>query len=92
MAPRSAVRAVRELSLERALKPVRGILLAAAHARAKAHELIVPRAKPEEARIVSTAHLASDPDAREAITVSHGPGPDYLGLPLTRAGSTRDTM
>src|SRR5580700_7794378 len=38
-----------ELGLTGELKPVRGLLLAAAHARAQGHELIVPQANAAEA-------------------------------------------
>jgi magnesium chelatase family protein len=42
-----------ELALNGELKPVRGVLLAAAHAHRDLHELIVPHANVEEARIAA---------------------------------------
>jgi magnesium chelatase family protein len=45
-----------ELGLTGELKPVRGLLLAAAHARAQGHELIVPQANAAEAAAVAPAH------------------------------------
>ena len=54
-----------ELSLGGELKPVRGILLAAAHARSDGHELIVPRANLEEARIVAAGHVRAAAHLRE---------------------------
>ena len=46
-----------ELSLDGEVKPVRGILLAAAHARGDGHELIVPCANLKEALIVAAGHV-----------------------------------
>jgi magnesium chelatase family protein len=42
-----------ELALSGELKPVRGLLLAAAHARQDGHELIVPRGSLDEARLAA---------------------------------------
>jgi magnesium chelatase family protein len=44
-----------ELGLAGELKPVRGLLIAAAHARAQGHEIIVPHANAAEARAVAPA-------------------------------------
>ena len=44
-----------ELGLTGELKPVRGLLLAAAHARAQGHELIVPQANAAEAAAAAPA-------------------------------------
>ena len=44
-----------ELGLSGELKPVRGLLIAAAHARAQGHELIVPRGNAAEIRTVAPA-------------------------------------
>jgi magnesium chelatase family protein len=44
-----------ELGLSGELKPVHGLLLAAAHARRQGHELIVPHANAAEARAVAPA-------------------------------------
>jgi magnesium chelatase family protein len=46
-----------ELGLAGELKPVRGLLLAAAHARAQGHELIVPHANAAEACAVAPAQV-----------------------------------
>src|SRR4029077_13703832 len=46
-----------ELGLNGALKPVRGLLLAAAHARRCGHELIVPHANAAEARAAAPAQV-----------------------------------
>ena len=45
-----------ELGLNGELKPVRGLLLAAAHARGQGHELVVPQANAAEAAAVAPAH------------------------------------
>ncbi len=45
-----------ELGLNGELKPVRGLLLAAAHARAQGHELIVPRGNAAEAAAAAPRH------------------------------------
>ncbi len=51
-----------ELSLSGALKPIKGLLLAAAHAARARHEILVPRANASEACIVARedAVLAAD--------------------------------
>jgi magnesium chelatase family protein len=50
-----------ELGLGGELKPIKGLLLAAAHAAQQGHELIVPRANADEARVAaSTAVLVAD--------------------------------
>jgi magnesium chelatase family protein len=46
-----------ELALSGELKSVRGVLLAAAHARRAGHELIVPRENFEEARIAARGNV-----------------------------------
>ena len=46
-----------ELGLTGELKPVRGLLLAAVHARRHAHELIVPRGNAAEASAAATAQV-----------------------------------
>jgi magnesium chelatase family protein len=45
-----------ELGLDGELKPVRGLLLAAVHARAQGHELIVPRDNAAEAAAAAPRH------------------------------------
>jgi magnesium chelatase family protein len=46
-----------ELALDAELKPTRGVLLAAAHARQEGHELFVPRANLDEARIAARGNV-----------------------------------
>jgi len=46
-----------ELALDGELKAARGVLLAAAHARHEGHELIVPRANLDEARIAARGRV-----------------------------------
>ena len=54
-----------ELSLDGEVKAVRGILLAAAHARGDGHELIVPSANLKEALIVASGHVRAATHLRE---------------------------
>ena len=73
-----------ELSLDGEVKPVRGILLAAAHARGEGHELIVPRANLEEALVAAAGHVRAAGHLREVC--DHWAGRALLppGRPCSR--------
>ncbi|MGH8258403.1 MAG: YifB family Mg chelatase-like AAA ATPase, partial [Steroidobacteraceae bacterium] len=75
-----------ELSLTGELKPVRGLLLAAAHAAQARHEILVPRANASEAQVVARADalLAAD-HLLEACAVMRGEQP----APFARSPARR---
>jgi len=65
-----------ELSLSGELKPVKGVLLAAAHAAQARHEMLVPRANAGEARVVARAEAVVGADhLLEACGVLRGERP-----------------
>ena len=79
-----------ELALSGELKPVKGLLLAAAHAARDGHAIVVPRANAEEARIAArdsvcgAAHLLEicDVPARKAdLAASQAPHRAALARP-----------
>lgn len=75
-----------ELSLSGELKPVRGLLLAAAHARQEGHELIVPHANAVEACTVAPVQVRSAGHLLEVCGHLSGAAPLPLcAAPLYRA-------
>jgi len=83
-----------ELGLGGAIKPVRGILLAAAHAGRDGHELIIPAANADEALIAATtavravSHLteACRHLTGEATLRAHSPAPHARELQPSSGG------
>jgi len=75
-----------ELGLSGELKPVRGLLLAAAHARQQGHELIVPHANAVEACTVAPAQVRSAGHLLEVCGHLSGSAPLPLCAPIRRAG------
>jgi magnesium chelatase family protein len=74
-----------ELGLSGELKPVRGLLLAAAHARQQGHELIVPHANAVEACTVAPVQVRSAGHLLEVCGHLSGSAPLPLCAPLRRA-------
>jgi magnesium chelatase family protein len=75
-----------ELGLSGELKPVRGLLLAAAHARQQGHELIVPHANAVEACTVAPVQVRSAGHLLEVCGHLSGAAPLPLyAAPLQRA-------
>jgi len=75
-----------ELGLSGELKPVRGLLLAAAHARQQGHELIVPHANAVEACAVAPVQVRSAGHLLEVCGHLSGAAPLPLcAAPLHRA-------
>ena len=76
-----------ELGLGGEIKPVRGILLAAAHASRDGHELIVPAANAAEALIAATTPVRAASHLKEVCR--HFAGEETLRphTPMRRAGS-----
>lgn len=75
-----------ELGLSGELKPVRGLLLAAAHARQQGHELIVPHANAVEACTVAPVQVRSAGHLLEVCGHLSGAAPLPLcAAPLYRA-------
>jgi magnesium chelatase family protein len=73
-----------ELGLAGELKPVRGLLIAAAHARAQGHEIIVPQANAAEARAVAPTLTRG---ARSLLEVcAHVSGAAVLPLSSSASG------
>jgi magnesium chelatase family protein len=80
-----------ELGLAGALKPIRGVLLAAAHAARERRDLVVPTGNLAEARIAADRVLAAD-NLLDVCAMAQGRvgGPDYApGLPPAPAAATR---
>ena len=73
-----------ELSLDGEIKPVRGILLAAAHARSDGHELIVPRANLAEALVAAAGRVRAAAHLREVCDHWTGRAPLPAGRPSSR--------
>jgi magnesium chelatase family protein len=77
-----------ELGLTGELKPVRGLLLAAAHARQQGHELIVPRDNAAEACAAAPMQVRA---ARHLLEVcAHLGGAARLPLCRVHSGAARD--
>ncbi len=98
LAPRAALPLCElygELSLDGEVKPVRGILLAAAHARGDGHELIVPSANLSEALIVASGHVRAAEHLQQVCDHWAGrallpPGCASFRPPTPSRGSTPD--
>jgi magnesium chelatase family protein len=76
-----------ELGLGGEIKPVRGILLAAAHASRDGHELIVPAANADEALIAATTPVRAASYLKEVCRHLTGEEPLHLHAPMRRAGA-----
>jgi len=76
-----------ELGLTGELKPVRGLLLAAAHAQQDDHELIVPRANAEEACVAAPARVRAAGHLLEVCAHVNGAAPLPAWEPPHPAGN-----
>src|SRR5581483_3055081 len=82
-----------ELGLGGELKSVRGVLVAAGHAAQSGHEIIVPRANAEEARLASRAPVRAADHLLEVCGHVTGAQPlsDYTSSPHGRHASALST-
>src|SRR5438046_398532 len=78
-----------ELGLTGELKPVRGLLLAAAHAQQQGHELVVPRANAAEACVVAPERVRAAGHLLEVCGHLSGAAPLPACAP-PRGGENRD--
>ena len=76
-----------ELGLGGEIKPVRGILLAAAHASRDGHELIVPAANADEALIGTTSPVRAASHLKEVCCHLTGEAPLCVHAPRRHAGA-----
>jgi len=82
-----------ELGLTGELKPVRGLLLAAAHAARHGHELVVPRANAAEACAVAPAQVRAAGHLLEVCAHLTGAGPlSPCPLPESHARRTDEGL
>ncbi len=77
-----------ELGLGGEIKPVRGILLAAAHASRDGHELIVPAGNADEALIAASTPVRGASHLKEVCQHLAGEAPLRLHAPARCSGST----